>query len=226
MHRLLTCLLLFSSTSTFAYSTCYGTTAKGKIEGAVQLPIGGKNFSAYSDTGVTLGRTYVHTAVAEIVSTAYRELEKSSTETQFVYGETGWKAGGSFKPHRTHQNGLSVDFFVPVRNASGRSVPLPTSITNKFGYDINFDAKGKSGEYSIDFEAITEHLYQLDLAARKFKAPIKLVIFDPPFLPKLFSTKRGGYVKANIKFMESNVWIRHDEHYHVDFMVPCKPYKR
>lgn len=223
MRRLLICLLLLSSTATFAGSTCYGTTAKGKIEGAVQLPSGGKNFSAYSDTGVTLGRTYVHATVAEIVSTAYRELERSSPDTRYVYGETGWKSGGSFKPHRTHQNGLSVDFFVPVRDASDRSIPLPTSITNKFGYDIEFDAKGQFGEYTIDFEAVAEHLYQLDQAGRKFKAPIKRVIFDPPYLPKLFATKRGGYVKANIKFMEGKAWVRHDEHYHVDFIAPCKP---
>ncbi len=221
MRRILICFLL-SSTATFADSTCYGTTAKGKIEGAVQLPRDGKNFSAYSDAGVTLGRTYLHATVAEIVSTAYRELEKSSPDTQFVYGETGWKSGGSFKPHRTHQNGLSVDFFVPVRNSSGRSVPLPTGITNKFGYDFEFDTKGRFGEYIIDFEAIAEHLYQLDQAARKYKVPIKLVIFDPPFLPKLFATKRGEYVKANIKFMESKAWVRHDEHYHVDFVAQCK----
>lgn len=47
MCCLLTCLLLFSCTSAFADSTNYGTTAKGKIEGAVQLPNGGKNFSVY-----------------------------------------------------------------------------------------------------------------------------------------------------------------------------------
>lgn len=225
MYRLLTCLLLLNSPSTFADSTCYGTAGRGKIEGAVQLPSGGKNFSVYSDTGVTLGRTYVHATVAEIISTTYRELEKSSPDTRFVYGETGWKSGGSFKPHRTHQNGLSVDFFVPVRDASHRSVRLPTSITNKFGYDIDFDATGKFGEYTVDFEAIAEHLYQLDQAARKFKAPIKLVIFDPPFLPKLFATQRGGYLKTNIKFMKSKAWVRHDEHYHVDFMAPCKTFR-
>ncbi|MCA3053773.1 MAG: replication initiation protein, partial [Rhodocyclaceae bacterium] len=95
----------------------------------------------------------------------------------------------------------------------------------KFGYDIEFDAKGKFGEYTIDFEAIAEHLHQLDLAAKKLNAPIKLVILDPPYLPKLFATKRGEYVKANIKFMERKAWVRHDEHYHIDFAVACKPLK-
>ena len=153
MLLFLTALLLFFSSTTFAQSTCYGTVANGKIEGAIQLPASGKNFSAYSDTGVTIGRTYVHATVADIVTAAYREMEKTIPGTRFVYGESGWKSGGSIKPHRTHQNGLSVDFFVPVRDASGRSVSLPTNIANKFGYSVEFDARGKFGEFSIDFEA-------------------------------------------------------------------------
>lgn len=221
----LTAFLLATSCASFAQSTCYGTAAKGKIAGAVQLPPSGKNFSAYSDAGVTLGRTHVHATVAEIITLAYSELEKTSPGTQFVYGETGWKSGGSFKPHRTHQNGLSVDFFVPVRDASGRSVPLPTSIANKFGYNIEFDAKGKFDELSLDFEAVAEHLYQLDLAAKKLNAPIKMVIFDPPYLNKLFAAKRGAYLKANVPFMRGMAWVRHDEHYHVDFSVRCTPLK-
>ncbi len=219
----LAAFLLLIGTSSFAQSTCYGTVAKGKIEGAVQLPASGTNFSAYSDAGAALGRTYVHATVAEIVTAAYRELEKILPDTRFVYGETGWKAGGPIKPHRTHQNGLSVDFFVPVRDASGRSVPLPGGIENKFGYSIEFDAKGKFGEYTIDFEAIAEHLRQVDITAKKLNVPIKRVIFDPPYLPKLFATKRGGYLKSNVPFMQGKAWVRHDEHYHVDFSVRCKP---
>lgn len=223
MRLFLTALLLLFGNTSIAQSTCYGTVAQGRIEGAVQLPASGKNFSAYSDTGVTLGRTYVHAKVAEIIASAYRELEKTSPATRFVYGETGWKSGGSITPHRTHQNGLSVDFFVPVRDASGRSVPLPTSITNKFGYNIEFDAKGKFGEYSIDFEAVAEHLFQLDVAAKKRNAPMGLVIFDQTYMPRLLATSRGEHLKANMRFMKGKAWVRHDEHYHVDFDIACLP---
>ena len=48
MHNFLITLLLLTATTSFAQSTYYGTVAKGKIEGASQLPAGGKNFSAYS----------------------------------------------------------------------------------------------------------------------------------------------------------------------------------
>jgi penicillin-insensitive murein DD-endopeptidase len=224
-ERLCSCallLLMFASTPLFAESICYGIPSNGKIDNAVQLPSSGANFNAYSDVSVTLGRTFVHTQVREIIVAAYRELEQALPDVKFVYGETGWKNGGSFKPHRTHQNGLSVDFFVPVRDSAERSVALPTNIANKFGYDIEFDSHAKFRDYAIDFDAMGEHLYALDIAAKKLKAPIKLVIFDPAYLPKLFAAKRGDYLKSNVKFMQTKAWVRHDEHYHVEFSIGCK----
>jgi penicillin-insensitive murein DD-endopeptidase len=218
--------LLLPNATALAQSTCYGTTSNGRIEGAVPLASRGENFTPYSETGIAFGRTYVHKTVGEVVALTYRELGQVLPGTKFVYGETGWKSGGSFAPHRTHQNGLSVDFMVPVRNAKGKSVALPVSITNKFGYNIEFSAAAKFGEYEIDFEAIGEHLYQLDLAAKNLKAPIKLVIFDPAFLRRLLATKHGAFLRANVKFMQGNAWVRHDEHYHVDFDIPCKTLKR
>lgn len=216
-------VLSIITVSAYAESVCYGTTARGKLEGAVELPARGANFTSYSEAAIALGRTHVHSRVEKIVVAAYRALEKSSPGTQFVYGETGWRDGGSFKPHRTHQNGLSVDFFVPVRDAGNRSVPLPTNVTNQFGYAIEFDRTGRFGEYVIDFAALGEHLYQLHRTARDHGAAIKLVILDPPYLPKLFATPRGPFLKANVPFMKKPAWVRHDEHYHVDFEIPCKP---
>jgi penicillin-insensitive murein DD-endopeptidase len=222
LYSFVVLFFLLASTPLFAQSICYGTSSNGRIDGAVQLPSSGENFSAYSDVGIALGRTYVHTQVLEIIVAAYRELEQTLPETRFVYGETGWKNGGSFKPHRTHKNGSSVDFFVPVRDSTGRSVALPTNIANKFGYDIEFDSRAKFRDYNIDFDAMGEHLYALDIAAKKLKAPIKLVIFDPAYLPKLFAAKRGDYLKSNVKFMQTKAWVRHDEHYHVEFSIGCK----
>lgn len=206
-----------------AESQCFGTVSNGRIEGSVKLPESGSNFSTYSTIAATVGRTYVHSRVAEIITTAYAALSTQVPAIAYVYGETGWPSGGSFRPHRTHQNGLSVDFFVPVRDQAGRSLPLPTSPTTRFGYDIEFDVNARFAEYTIDFPAITEHLYQLHVAAKAQGAGIALVIFEPQFLPKLFATPRGPYLKANLPFMKGQAWVRHDEHYHVDFAIPCKP---
>lgn len=99
-------LAALSATTFAAESRCFGTVSYGRVEDSVRLPAEGRNFSAYSDLAVAAGRTHVHSKVAEVVTAAYAALLDSSPSTVYVYGETGWSAGGSFKPHRTHQNGL------------------------------------------------------------------------------------------------------------------------
>ena len=205
-------------------STCFGTVAKGRLENGVALPSSGSNFSSFSTSAEIVGRTYVHSKVRDVVVTAYKALETAAPAKVFVYGETGWKSGGRFRPHRTHQNGLSVDFMVPVLDKAGRSVPLPTSPFTRFGYDIEFDASGRYEDLAIDYAAVAEHLYQLDVAARAKDVGIALVIFDTDYLPRLLATPRGSYLKDNLKFMRSKPWVRHDEHYHVDFAVTCGSY--
>ena len=207
-----------------AESICYGSVSNGRLEGGTKLPDDGPNFASYSAVAALAGRTYVHSRVAQIVEDAYAGVAKALPGTVFVYGETGWRRGGRFRPHRTHQNGLSVDFFVPVRNHSGASVPIPTSPTTRFGYDLEFSAEARLGELSIDFAALAEHLYQLDLAAKKNGASIALVIFDPAYYERLFATPRGAAIRA-LPFMKGKPWVRHDEHFHVDFAVPCRELK-
>ncbi len=197
--------------------------SNGRLEHGVRLPASGPNFSSYSPLAARLGRTYVHAKVLAVVVAAYAALEEAAPGSVFVYGETGWPAGGRIRPHRTHQNGLSVDFFVPVRNRTGRSVPLPTDVANRFGYDIEFDADGRFGEYRIDFDALAEHLYQLHVAAQARGVGVALVILEPQYLPRLFATSRGAFLQRNLRFMQGAAWVRHDEHYHVDFAVQCKP---
>jgi penicillin-insensitive murein endopeptidase len=223
LRTLAIAVLLAPILAVAAESECYGTVSDGRIEGGVRLPLSGANFSAYSVFAATTGRTHVHSKVAAILEASYTTLATSHPNTHYVYGETGWRSGGRFRPHRTHQNGLSVDFFVPVKDGKGRSVPLPTNLSDKLGYELEFDREAKYGEFSIDFEALAEHLYQLDIAAKAAGSRLALVIFDRQYLSRLFSTSRGVYLKANLPFMKGKPWVRHDEHYHVDFAVACKP---
>ena len=74
-----TCVLALSSWTVAADetpSTCYGTTANGRLVHGWQLPSSGENFSAYSLLGVGTGRTYVHSAVQQIVVETYAELQR------------------------------------------------------------------------------------------------------------------------------------------------------
>jgi len=215
------CLLSAGPVSSDTASVCRGTTADGSLENGWRLPRGGDNFAAYSGLGILLGRTYVHSTVHGIVVDAFAALRQSLPEVRFVYGETGRKSGGQFKPHKTHRNGLSVDFMVPVRDAEGRSIPLPTRPWNKWGYSIEFDARGRVDDLAIDFEAIAEHIYQLHRAAQAHGAGIRVVIFAQDLQPHLRATSRWKSLEDQVRFSTRPAWVRHDDHYHVDFEVDC-----
>jgi penicillin-insensitive murein endopeptidase len=215
-------LALSSFSSQSVESVCYGTTSNGSLKDGVQLPSEGKNFEGYSSIAALAGRTYVHTSVRDIVINAYKRLERAEPNKVYKYAETGFEEGGEFKPHKTHRNGLSVDFMTPVLDENKISVHLPTHPFNKFGYDIEFDDDDKYKEYSIDYIALAAHIVTLHKESKKMGFELWRVIFDPRLQTKLFNTKYGDYLKANIQFSKKRSWVRHDEHYHVDFLVPCK----
>jgi penicillin-insensitive murein endopeptidase len=108
-----------------------------------------------------------------------------------MYAETGWPQGGPFQPHRTHQNGLSVDFMVPVLK-NGQSVLLPVSVANRWGYDLEFDAAGQMADYRIDFAAMADHLKTLHQHSVAAGFDLKKVILDPRLQPAVLDTKAGA----------------------------------
>jgi penicillin-insensitive murein DD-endopeptidase len=203
-------------------SVCHGTAANGSLESGRRLPHAGVNYRAYSTLGFLLGRTFVHESVRNAMRDAYAALSQSRPELRFIYAESGWPWGGRFYPHRTHANGTSADFHVPVRTLDGQPSELPTSPFNQFGYAVEFDDAGRAGPLAIDFQAMGLHLIALDQAARKNHIRIRRVIFDPRLQPKLAATEPGAQAMARLTFNRRPAWIRHDEHYHVDFDVPCR----
>ena len=224
MKKIITLATLISiSPIAFAKtSTCYGTTSNGRLENGVKLPSGGKNFESYSTVAKLAGRTYVHSSVKEIIVEAYKALETEQPNKIYKYAETGFEEGGQFKPHKTHRNGLSVDFMTPVMDKRGKSVHLPTNMFNRYGYDIEFDKNDQFEKLTIDYEALAAHIVALHQQAKKQGHDLWRVIFDPQLQPNLFKTKYAAYLKQNIQFSTKRSWVRHDEHYHVDFSIPCK----
>lgn len=221
---LMTYCIALAPPASAATSTCYGSTSNGRLEHGVALPAQGSNFGPYTRLGAVLGRTYLHSTVHDIVLSAYRELERTHPGVTFTYGETGLRHGGPMPPHRTHETGTSVDFMVPLLGRDGRPAPFPSSAANRFGYDLEFDKAGRLDGYRIDFAAIAAHLRQLDRQARKRGTRIARVIFDPDLTRPLLGAPGGAEV-ASLPFMKSRPWVRHDEHYHVDFAVRCAPLK-
>lgn len=103
-------------------------------------------------------------------------------------------------------------------------MPLPRSPLNRFGYDLEFDKQGRLDDLRIDFAAIAAHLHGLDRQARKRGVRIARVIFDPALMRHLLAAP-GGKNIASLPFMKTKPWIRHDEHYHVDFAIACRKVK-
>lgn len=229
-----TCLLPASVAAVFALyvawlgldsgpsSTCRGSAANGSLEGGRRLPYSGENYRAYSLLGFLLGRTFVHDKVRNAMRDAYADLARSHPELRFIYAEAGWPWGGRLAPHKTHANGTSVDFHVPTRTLDGQVSQLPTSPFNRLGYAVEFDSAGRAGSLLIDFEAMGLHLLALDRAARAHGIRIQRVIFDPGLQSRLAATPAGAQALARLPFSKQRAWVRHDEHYHVDFAVPCR----
>jgi penicillin-insensitive murein endopeptidase len=213
-------LALVAAPTSAADSRCFGTPAQGRLEGGERLPLSGANYRAYSTLGWTIGRTHVHSQVRAILLEAFAALERSAPDVVWVYGETGLKQGGPFAPHKTHQNGLSVDLMVPVRR-EGTSVPIPGHAFNRFGYDLAFDDQGRYEDYRIDFEALGELIHQIDRAAKARRVGITRVIFEVPLQQLLWKSARGEALRRSVAFSTRPAWVRHDEHIHIDFAIAC-----
>jgi len=214
--------MLLPSIASADSSVCFGTTSNGSLKNGVKLPQKGENFVGYSLAARIAGRTYVHSEVRKIILDSYKSLQTDMPDKVYKYAETGLKQGGVFSPHKTHQNGLSVDFMTPVVDKDGKSVHLPTNPLNRLGYDIEFDSKNRYKNYRIDFVALAAHLVQLHKHAVKNGHELWRVIFAPELQPGLFKTEYADYLQANIQFSRKRSWVRHDEHYHVDFAVACE----
>ena len=224
MRSVLLIVLVCLCAPSFAkQSTCYGTTKRGRIEDAVKLPDSGPNFVSYGNIPELAGRTYVHSKVRDVIVSAYESLEKEQPGKVFKYAETGTKLGGSFWPHKTHQNGLSVDLMVPVLDENGISVHLPTNPLNEYGYAIEFDEQGRYEGYRIDFDALGALIVALHKSASRHGIGLWRVLFVPNLQPYLYKTAYGDYIRANITIPSKRSWRPHDEHIHVDFVVKCLP---
>ena len=213
--------LLFSVSIHAAESKCFGRTSNGRLENGVRLPLSGENFISYSTVLSYAGRTYVHSAVKDIMIDSYSNLNSELPEKIYKYGETGFKNGGKFKPHKTHTNGLSVDFFTPMNDVENRSRHLPTTISNKFGYNIELKGNGEYKNLKIDYEAMAAHVASLHKSSVKRGFDLWRVIFDPQLRPPLYETAYGDYLKMFVSFSKKRSWVTHDDHNHVDFKIPC-----
>ncbi|MEW5855329.1 MAG: penicillin-insensitive murein endopeptidase [Myxococcota bacterium] len=207
-------------------ATSFGGGACGKLSGGVALPCSGGNYESFSSLACTLGRNHLHPLVARTVTDAYALLQARHPDRRWQYGETGFRDGGRFWPHRTHRAGVSADFFVPVSRGVEPAL-LPVHPFNLLGYGVDVDARGVSGALRVDFRALADHLAALEEAGKVHGVEVRLVILDKP-LQKLLLHEVPAARAFKKRFNKGTPWVRHDEHYHVEFTIPAayrKPLK-
>lgn len=205
-------------------SESIGKVSNGKIINAYKLPRKGENFKFFSlfDYYV-LGRCYIHSGIHKTILESYAILENENPNYTYRLMECSKRKGGRPFPHRTHQNGTSVDFMTPLLK-NGKQITFYDK-TSVFRYLMKFDSKGRSRinkKVVIDFEAVAQHILILDKTARKNGFKIRKVILETNLKDELFATKYGAELKErNIYFVKSlpkAIDELHDDHYHIDFV--------
>ncbi|MGB1217250.1 MAG: penicillin-insensitive murein endopeptidase, partial [Saprospiraceae bacterium] len=210
-------LLLFDNNKT---SQTKGSVSRGSIEHAKRVPMRGANYTTYSFWGYLFARTFTHDKVKQTILDAYQTCESTCPNTKFLLGEIGFPNGGKFLPHRTHRNGMSVDFMSPLKKGEkhlGTGYHRYNAL-NLWGYGMEFDKEGKDGKRELDFETIALHLQALEKSAKKNGLSIQKVILHPDLRNKLLRTKEGKKIR-HLPFTKNPVILRHDDHYHVDFKL-------
>lgn len=203
-------------------SQSVGTVSAGSLKNGKLMPYKGNNFAYFDSLSYVKGRAFVHDKVKKAVLATYSTLEQLHPNRMFYLMECSNKNGGKMFPHRTHQNGLSVDFMVPkIKNGK------PCYDLDKTGADHYFLAFDKQGRYiedtsiSIDFNLLAQHILLLEKEARKKGIKIKKVIINTDLKDELFATEYGKKLKTSGIYIAQNlsplINSLHDDHIHVDF---------
>ncbi|MFT6747487.1 MAG: penicillin-insensitive murein endopeptidase [Glaciecola sp.] len=204
-------------------SVSVGTVSKGSIKNAKLLPFSGANYEYFDKWSYLQGRAFLHGSVLNSVLNSYSSLNGSNPGRKFRVMECSHQKGGKLWPHRTHQNGLSVDFMMPLKKDDKPYYGLDSKGVKH--YLLEFDNAGKyekDKSVQVDFDLVAKHILQLNASARKQGYKIKKVIIKIEFKDDLYATKHGKKLKQQgiyvVMGLTPKINELHDDHYHIDFV--------
>lgn len=199
-----------------------GSVSEGSLINGKLFPFSGPNFHYFDTLSYINNRAYLNHKVKEAVLETYTDLKNEMPDRQFCIMECSNKNGGKITPHRTHQNGLSIDFMVPLLKNQKPYYGLDTIGRKHYFLDFN-----EQGQYSfdtsvyIDFDLIAKHIILLNKQLNKRKLKISKVIFKIELKDKLYATPNGKLLKKSGIYLAQQLTPLinglHDDHYHVDF---------
>lgn len=203
-------------------SAAVGTVGNGTLKHAKLMPYKGKNFIYFDRDSYLAGRGFLHGSVRNSVLTTYDSLSRALPHRYFNIMECSNEHGGEMFPHKTHQNGMSIDFMMPLIKNNKPYYALDT--IGAAHYALNFDDDGKytrDPSVSIDFNLVARKILLLDYFARQNGLNIFKVIIKIELKDELFATEYGKLLKASdiyvVQGLSPLINALHDDHFHIDF---------
>lgn len=205
-----------------AASISSGTVSNGSLKNGRIFPFKGPNFIYFDSASYLDKHAFTHERVHRAVLETYKRFETILPEFEFGLMECSNEHGGKIWPHRTHQNGLSVDFMSPLLKNGAPNTDFNT--TGLPHYLMDFDENGVYTEnpaYAIDFNLVAQHILTLNEEAKKQGLKIDKVILKIDLKDNLFATEYGKKLQTSGIYFATKlsdlIDSLHDDHYHVDF---------
>lgn len=203
-------------------SVSHGTVGGGSLDNGKLIPFSGENYQYFSESSYLSGRGFLNDKVKTSTLNTYKECLTAIPDRMFYIMECSNQNGGKIWPHKTHQNGMSIDFMMPLVQNGEPYYGLDTKGVNH--YLLEFDYEGKYIEdpsIEIDFEVIAHHILLLEEQANEQELHIKKVIIHTELKDELFAGKYGQQLKNSdiyvVKALPPLINALHDDHYHIDF---------
>lgn len=199
-----------------------GSVSNGSLQHGKLIPFYGENYT-YFDINSYLGsRAFTSNITRDIILDSYKQLAIDAPTRHFQLMELSNEHGGKMYPHRTHQNGLSVDFMMPMLQSGYDYYGLDTLGVDH--YWLKFNNNGEFLEdttVKVDFNVIAQHLLILNSKAKDYGYKISKVIIKVEYKDELFATEYGKKLQSSGIYIVKNLTPLineiHDDHYHVDF---------
>ena len=205
-------------------SISIGTVSNGTLKNGKLVPYKGLNYNYFDSISYINDRAFLNEKVLNTTLQTYDELYRLVPTEHFTIMECSNKNGGKIYPHKTHQNGLSIDFMTPLLK-DGKAYYNLDSLGGQH-YLLDFDNQGfysKDKSIQINFDLIALHLITLHKNASKNNVKISKVILKIELKDELFNSKYGEELRSTgIYFAQSLSPLinqLHDDHYHVDFEI-------
>ncbi len=202
-------------------SESIGTVSNGSLKHGKLVPYKGRNFMYFDRTSYLEGRAFLNDLALKSMLSTYDSLLAALPQRYFNVMECSHEHGGEMFPHRTHQNGLSIDFMMPLVKDGSPYYGLDTIGLEH--YALQFDDNGrytKDTTITIDFDLVARQILLLDHFAKQNGLAVFKVIIKIELKDELFATQYGQRLKESriyvVRGLSPLINSLHDDHFHID----------